>query len=146
MRRSVQAECVWWILSITTTVLIVAGVAAAVFAIDRRRMNLTEVSDDDFLLRYGEQFGQTSDRVLAERRYLSTTLHIPYSKLAPEQTWDQLAKHGPLIAFSVGADDVREDLLAMFKKAGLAPPDPFPTTVGGTIVALLRIPQTGTMS
>jgi hypothetical protein len=120
------------------TLTVIAGVAAAVLFIDRMRNRLPDVEDDEFLQRYTLLFEGRREEVLSERRYLGKTLGLPHRKLAPEQTWDELARHAPLFSFDVGAADVGSDLDRLLKRAATAVSPPFPTTIGATIQELIR--------
>jgi len=117
---------------------IIVGAAAAVLLSERLRMRLPDVPDDEFVRRYTSLFEGKQEDVLRERRYLGKTLGVSYRKLAPEQTWEELARQAPLFSFGVGTTDVGSDLQRLLKRAGMAVSPPFPTTIGGTIQDLIR--------
>jgi hypothetical protein len=119
-------------------ILVILGVALAIVLVDRWRMRLPDVTDEEFMIRYATLFEGRLEEVLSERRYLGRTLGVSYRKLAPDQTWASLARHAPLIAFSVGTTDVGDDLRDVLSKAGITVPERFPSTIGATIQELIR--------
>jgi hypothetical protein len=117
---------------------VILGIAAVVLLVDRLRMRLADVTDEEFIERYSALFEGSAEEALMERRYLSKTLGLPARKLAPEQTWEQLAKHAPLISFPVGTSDVADDLNRLLSHADIEVPRAFPSTIGATIQELIR--------
>lgn len=113
----------------------------------RRRAlaRLPEISDDEFLLRFGKRFLAPPDGVLQARRKVARVLGVPERKLAPEHTFKDLARQLELLGDLGIAWDELEELVndAAWKAAPPGSPRPAEAvgachTVGDLVTGLIQ--------
>ena len=119
--------------------LIGATIAAVSYLVRARQARtLTTISDDEFGKLYQRRFADSSEPVLKQRVFVAKHLALPAEKLAPDQTFKELAKYTGFAAeYEVGLGDLEFELMEAYERAGLDPPKTFPNTVGEFIHVML---------
>ncbi len=122
--------------------LLLIGVTTAVASYlvrTRQTQTLATISDDEFGKSYQRRFADSTELVLKMRTLVAKHLALPPEKLAPDQTFKDLAKYtGFAGEYEVGLGDLEFELIEAFERAGLDPPKPFPNTVAEFIHEILR--------
>ena len=127
-------NAIFWLIGGGLTV----AAASQLFKIWTTR-ELPDVSDEDFLNIYKEKFGERSDEVLEQRRYVARYLGLPSQKLAPGHRFTELSKYtGFVTEYEVGMGDLEDELQELCQRAGLEIPAAFPETVGQLIEERLK--------
>lgn len=117
----------------------VAAAAASYFIKTRQARTLSRITDDEFANLYQRRFADSTDSVLKLRTLVAKHLTLPADKLAPDQTFEQLAKYtGFAGEYEVGMGDLESELMEAFARAGLESPKTFPNTVAEFIHEMLR--------
>jgi len=114
--------------------------AAASYLFKTRQIRtLPSVSDDEFARFYQRRFADSISSVLKLREFVAKHLALPADRLAPDQTFKQLAKYTGFVGeYEVGMGDLESELMEAFARGGLPPPKTFPNTVAEFIHEMLR--------
>ena len=115
--------------------LLIVGVLAWVKLTKWGRLRgLPDVTDDAFVENYAKQFSTLREQVILGRRDLARILGIPATKLSPDDRLQDVARRAGFFGSdSVALNDLDEELLTVFKEAGLEKPAARATTVAEAI-------------
>ena len=116
-----------------------AAAAASYFVKTRQARTLSSITDDEFAKLYQRRFADSTDSVLKLRRFVAKHLTLPTDKVAPDQSFKQLAKYAGFAGeYELGMGDLESELMEAFTRAGVEPPKTFPNTVAEFIHEMLR--------
>lgn len=104
----------------------------------RQARTLSTFSEEEFLRLYQQMFPDPAASVLEQRQIVANHLGLPSEKLAPHQTFKQLAKYTGFVGeYEVGLGDLEAELAELFERASLKRPESFPGTIGELIHEML---------
>jgi hypothetical protein len=120
------------------TVLGVLG--SVIYQLVRHRrgvQRLPEISDEEFIARFGRSYSAPRDRVFEGRRQVSKVLRVPEQKLSPEYTYRQLLAQLGTLDFRMAWGELEEDVeLAARQTPGATRSEP--DTVGDLVAGLIQ--------
>jgi hypothetical protein len=117
----------------------VAAAAASYLIRTRQAQTLRTVSDEEFVKSYQQRFTDSTESVLKLKTLVAKHLALPTDKLAPDQTFKQLAKYtGVAGEYEVGMGDLESELSEALERAGLEPLKTFPNTIAEYIHEMLK--------
>jgi len=127
-----------------TIIIISIGLAIvllSVILVKRKVKTLPDLSDDVFVKKYKDIYGEASnDAVLRERDYLASQLDIPSQKLDPYYTFDELSKHldNSFGSYQLAIGDLESTVSELFEKLGVKKPYKSPSNIGEFIQEIIK--------
>ena len=116
-------------------------VLLSVILVRRKVKKLPDLSDDVFVKKYKDIYGEASnDAVLRERDYLASQLDIPSQKLDPSYTFDELSKHldNSFGSYQLAIGDLESTVSELFEKLGVKKPYKSPSNIGEFIHEIIK--------
>lgn len=120
-------------------ILAVVGILG-LYMFSRRKgaKNLSNMSDDEFFVRFSRSYIAKPEQVIETRRRVARILGVPSEKLAPDHTYKSLAQLFDTFGnFSVAWSDLEYEVQETMRNPMQSPED-YPTTVGDLVAGLIQ--------
>jgi hypothetical protein len=105
----------------------------------RKAGKLPDLSDVDFVMIYKKKFAGSDAAVIEERRFIAKVLGLPFQRLSPEHSFDELSKYAGFVGdYELGMSELGDKIDVLCGRAAIQRPYPFPVTVGEFIYEIVK--------